>query len=242
MTGAQPTADIAGAKAAHDKLRATLPTIRDADIARPSRLPGWTIGHVLTHLARNADGHCNMFAGAAVGEIFAQYPGGVQQRADEIEAGARRRARAIVADVETTTAALEACWDAATDEMWRSGRCRSFGGEMDIAIQPFRRWREVEVHHADLGKAFSWPDWSDAYVARELEETIAALPSRIREPLALRSTDSYDVWTVSPVLSEATRPENSGSVLEVRGPRRQLLAWLMGRDDHPRRPPLEPWL
>jgi maleylpyruvate isomerase len=244
VSGAQPTADIAGAKAAHERLRQTLATIRDKDIAQPSRLPGWTMGHVLTHLARNADGHCNMFAGAAIGEVFLQYPGGEKQRTDEIEAGARRRARDIVADVEATMAALEARWDDMTDEMWTSGRCRSFGGEMDIAIQPFRRWREVEIHHHDLGQAFTWRDWSDAYVARELETTIATLGSRIDGPLALRSTDSYDVWTVLPALPEAARalPENSCSVIEVRGPRRQLLAWLVGRDGDLRYPPLQPWL
>jgi maleylpyruvate isomerase len=233
VTGAQPTADIVGAKAAHDALRATLSAIRDGDISRPSRLPGWTIGHVLTHLARNADGHCNMFAGAAARAVYAQYPGGAAQRADEIEGGSRRRAAEIVADVEQTMTALEACWDDATDEMWRSGRCRSFSGEMDIAIQPFRRWREVEIHHYDLGMAFTWRDWSDAYVTRELAATIATLGSRISSPLALRSTDSADVWSV---------PDDSCSVVEVRGPRRQLLAWLVGRDDDPRYPPLEPWL
>ena len=230
---AAPAADLRGARAAHDTLRTTLSKLRDADIGRPSHLPDWSMGHVLTHLARNADGHCNMFEGAARGEIYAQYPGGMQQRVDEIEHGAHRRAKEIVADIESTMAKLEAHWDAATDDMWASGRCRSFGGEMPLSIQPFRRWREVEIHHCDLGAKFTWTDWSDAYVARELDETIATLASRIGGPLALRSTDSADVWTV---------PENSCSVVEVRGPRRQLLAWLVGRYDDPFYPPLEPWL
>jgi maleylpyruvate isomerase len=231
--GAAPTADLSGARAAHRSLRRTLATIRDDDIGRASHLPGWTIGHVLTHIARNADGHCNMFAGAALGEIHPQYPGGTAQRTDEIERGAHRGAAAIVADVETTMAALEARWDAATDEMWSSGRCRSFGGEMPLAIQPFRRWREVEIHHHDLGTAFSWNDWPDAYVGREFEATLATLPPRISGPLALRATDSALVWTV---------PEDSCSVVEVRGPQRQLLAWLVGRHDDPRYPKLGPWL
>lgn len=230
---AAPVADLAGARAAHDALRRTLSTLRDADISRPSRLPEWSMGHVLTHLARNADGHCNMFEGAARGEVYAQYPGGMAQRVDEIEQGARRRAKDIVADIETTITNLEAHWAAASDEMWSSGRCRSFGGDMPLSIQPFRRWREVEIHHHDLGASFSWADWSDAYVARELDETIATLAPRISDPLALRSTDSYDVWTI---------PDNSCSVVEVRGPRRQLLAWLVGRYEDPFYPPLERWL
>ena len=90
-----PTTDIDGARAAHQALLRTVRTLRDADIGRSSRLPDWTMGHVLTHLARNADGHCNMFAGAAQGEVFAQYPGGMAQRIDEIEMGARRSAAEI---------------------------------------------------------------------------------------------------------------------------------------------------
>ena len=229
-----PASDIAGVRAAHQSLLATARGLVDSDIRRASRLPEWTMGHVLTHLARNADGHCNMFEGAARGEVFAQYPGGTAQRIDEIEQGSRRPASEIVADLEGTIARLEAHWDAATDEMWSTGRCRSFSGEMPIAIQPFRRWREVEIHHHDLGATFSWRDWSEAYTMRELETTIAALGPRLDgEALALRSIDSAHVWTI---------PENSCTVIEVRAPRRQLLAWLVGRYEDPSYPKLGPWL
>ena len=228
-----PEYDIRGARAAHRALLRTVKSMKDADIARPSLLPDWTRGHVLTHIARNADGHCNMFDGAALGEVFAQYPGGTAQRIDEIEEGAHRGAAEIRDDLEATIARLESRWESATEAMWEMGRCRSFAGEMPLAIQPFRRWREVEIHHHDLGTKFSWRDWSDAYTARELETTISALGSRLDEhALALRSTDSADVWTI---------PENSCSVIEVRAPRRQLLAWLVGRYDEPLYPKLGPW-
>ena len=229
-----PTTDIDGARAAHQALLRTVRTLRDADIGRSSLLPDWTMGHVLTHIARNADGHCNMFAGAAKGEVFAQYPGGMAQRIDEIEMGARRSAAEIVDDLDRTIALLEAQWDSATDEMWATGRCRSFAGEMPLALQPFRRWREVEIHHHDLGAKFSWRDWSDAYTTREFEMTLATLGPRLEDgPIALRSTDSPHVWTI---------PENSCSVVEIRAPRRQLLAWLVGRYDDPLYPKLGPWL
>ena len=39
-----------------DRLLATAGALTGAQVAGPSRLPGWTRGHVLTHLARNADG------------------------------------------------------------------------------------------------------------------------------------------------------------------------------------------
>ena len=45
-----------------------------------------------------------------------------------------------------------------------------FGVPEPVVELPFRRWREVEVHHADLGLAeFTIDDWSDGYVRRDLE-------------------------------------------------------------------------
>ena len=47
---------LAGAVESHRGLWAMLDELGEAvDPARPSLLPGWTVGHVLTHLARNAD-------------------------------------------------------------------------------------------------------------------------------------------------------------------------------------------
>ena len=41
---------------ATQRLLDTARTITDPDLRVPSMLPGWTRGHVLAHLARNADG------------------------------------------------------------------------------------------------------------------------------------------------------------------------------------------
>jgi uncharacterized protein (TIGR03083 family) len=38
-----------------DRLLATVRGFGDADVRRPSLLPGWTRGHLLTHLARSGD-------------------------------------------------------------------------------------------------------------------------------------------------------------------------------------------
>jgi hypothetical protein len=49
MSGVQhrPDSDISGCEAAQALLHATIATLRDEDVRRPSLLPGWTIGHVL---------------------------------------------------------------------------------------------------------------------------------------------------------------------------------------------------
>ena len=75
---------------------------------------------MLTHIARNADSVVWRLEGAARGELRDQYPGGLEQRADDIEAGAGRPAAELVRDVRRTSAAVEramaelpvAAWDA----------------------------------------------------------------------------------------------------------------------------------
>lgn len=165
-----PAASIGGAKRAHARLVATLADLTDAAARAPSRLPDWTVGHVLTHLARNADSHIWLLEQAALGRMVDQYPGGAAQREGDIAAGADRPAADLVADVRGACTRLEAAWDATTEETWGNGRGRYGGGvERPIADLPFHRWREVEVHHADLGLGFTWRDWDGAYVAEELQ-------------------------------------------------------------------------
>ena len=150
-----------------------------AEAQAPSLLPGWTRGHVLTHLARNADSHIGLFSAAARGEVGDQYPGGVDQRRGDIESGADRPLAELIADLQQSVDRLEATWAAATETAW-DGRARSpLGGEMRMADLPFRRWREVEVHHADLGMSgFTFDDWSTGYIRRELDRETKAWASR----------------------------------------------------------------
>ena len=60
--------------------------LTDAQAAGASRLPGWTRGHVLTHLARNADGFVNLLAWARTGVKTPMYPSEAARDAG-IEAG-----------------------------------------------------------------------------------------------------------------------------------------------------------
>ena len=196
--------DIAGALAAHRRLDADLAELTDADVRAPSLLPGWTRGHVLAHLARNADSHERMLLAAARGEVAAQYPGGRDQRAGEIEAGAGRPAAELVADVRATNAAVEAAWAAMPEDGWL-GTGDTFAGPARANDLPFRRWRETTLHHADLGLTFTWVDWPADYVRLDLVRMTMQWNSR--QPMGL---------TGLPPAALAVPPNHR-------------LAWLMGR-------------
>src|SRR5262245_60740584 len=57
-----PVRDLATLQTATDRLLTAAAGLDDAAVAGPSRLPGWSRGHVLAHLARNADALVNAFA------------------------------------------------------------------------------------------------------------------------------------------------------------------------------------
>jgi maleylpyruvate isomerase len=196
--------DRAGATKAHRAVVATLRDLTDAQVTEPSLLPGWTVGHVATHIARNAEGHLRMFDAAARGEVAAMYPGGPDQRTGDIEAGARRSAADLLGDIDTTATQLEAAWAALPEAAWaRHGI--TFGGETTMADLLFIRWREVTVHHADLGLGYSWKDWDGDYVRLDLARLTMLWASR--RPMGL--TDL---------------PPEAMSVTD-----HQRLAWLLGR-------------
>src|SRR6478752_10671792 len=65
--------------------------------AAASRLPDWTVGHVVTHLARNADGLRRVLDGVTAGKQVPPYDS-PQARVDDIEAGARRDTATIADD------------------------------------------------------------------------------------------------------------------------------------------------
>ena len=169
--------DVAGAADAHQRLLATL----DAWVERgaptpdhPSELPGWTIGYVLTHLARNADSHVRMLAG------LDQYEGGAVGREAEIEAGAGRSAEALVADVRRSIWALEPAWAMHAD--WDT-TARRAAGTVPMRELPFLRWREAEVHHVDLGLGIGFADISREYLRLELRRM--EMLWRARRPMGL---------------------------------------------------------
>lgn len=174
----RPQDAIELARSAHAVLAARLGAMgeRGADPAAPSLLPGWSVGHVVTHIARNADGLRRLLEGAERGETADMYPGGAPARNAAIDAGASRDWADLLTDVRATAAELESRFD--RQVRW-DGSGRGSAGQTFLAVDvPFIRCREVFVHLADLGDAgFTAQDWPEHYVEQEL----AGLSRRWRE-------------------------------------------------------------
>jgi maleylpyruvate isomerase len=205
-----PERSVAGARSATGRLLLTLDGLDDSSVDRPSLLPGWTVGMVLTHLARNADSHVRLFRAALVEKAVNRYPGGAAQRTREISAGRTRSVSDVAADVRTAAATLDAVWQEVLDAPHAAAVWDIVGRAIDrdepVRRLPWLRWREVEVHHADLGiDAFTYDDWSTEYVRREL---------RLAE-MAWRASQSMGM-TPLPAAALSLSPH-------------RRLAWLLGR-------------
>lgn len=167
--------DLLALDQATTRLVRTAEALTDEEAAAPSLLPGWSRGHVLTHVARNADGMVRLVRWALTGEPSPMYPSPEAREAD-IEAGARRRASELAADVRDSADRLGTALEelAATEDVFDRliifGAVRP-GAEPDSPARtlPYARTREVEIHHVDLGTAsYTEHDWPSDFVERTL--------------------------------------------------------------------------
>jgi maleylpyruvate isomerase len=214
------TEDLYDVRDATDRLLATLAGLDDATARGPSLLPGWSVGHVLTHLARNADGNTRMAEGAARGEVLEQYPHGQEGRAADIEAGSGRPAAELVADVRASAARLDDAWAAMPPAAW-DHLVRPSHREVPVAVNVISRRREVEIHHVDLGLTFRPVDWPPPFVALQLDAVGAGLSERLPAGTALRLVATDSDWVTEAGLGPAS--------VSVSGAGAWLLAWMTGR-------------
>jgi maleylpyruvate isomerase len=197
---------------------ALLRTARTLDDGRASSLcAGWTRGHVLTHLARNADGLGALVRSAVDGTGETMYTSPEDRDAD-IEAGAGRPAAELVHDVERSARALAEQLTRLAPEH-AEVRLERTPGQFLVKAKniPFMRLRELVFHHVDLLAGFGFADADPEVQHLLLREEVRRLRACDPPPdLTLRTPDG-DEWTIG------------AGTASVEGDRGALLGWL-GRD------------
>jgi maleylpyruvate isomerase len=204
---------------ATDRLLATVDGFSDDDVRAPSGLPEWTRAHVLTHLARNADGVANLAHWARTGEERRMYPGGPEGRNAAIEEGASRHVGDLRLDLGESAERLLAAFADFDDE----ALTRVVAGPRETELAgwglPDFRLREVAIHHLDLAAGYTSADWTPAFVARTLDELAPEFLARGDCPVAALKDPGGGEWQVG----------TSGPTLS--GPAHELVAWVIGRSD-----------
>lgn len=173
MTGLPPWETLTDwAAAGQDHVERAAAELDPSLVAGPSRLPGWTRGHVLTHVARNADALANLLHTARTGEPRAAYAS-AGARAQAIDAGAARSPADLAADLASSAAAWRA-EAAALPESSRFTLVAVLGDAFPAAQVLTRRLHEIVLHHTDLGCGFGPGDWPAAYTSLDLPPNMAA--------------------------------------------------------------------
>ncbi|MFI5961840.1 maleylpyruvate isomerase family mycothiol-dependent enzyme [Streptomyces asoensis] len=205
--------DLESVRDATERLLTAVAALDDAAVGEPSRLPGWSRGHVLAHLARNADALVNVLEGRP---MYAD----AQVRDADIERDAPRPLAAQLADVRESAARFRATGAAPAD--WsRTVELRN--GVVDTAARvPFRRWAEVELHAVDLGIGYELEDLPREFTERETAFLADRFTGHPDVP-PTRLTDGTRVWR--------TGRAADGSAVTVTGTPADLLGWLAGRRD-----------
>ncbi|RZS43307.1 maleylpyruvate isomerase [Herbihabitans rhizosphaerae] len=224
-------------RAALDRATETLAAVRVADAAlhdavadlddrgahTPSRLPGWTRGHVITHLARNADALVNLLTWARTGVEHPMYASAADRDAD-IEEGADRLAQILHEDLLASTQRFDNAAHEMTGSQWLATVAHRSGTQFPAWRVPGMRHLEVWVHLVDLDLGVTFADIPADHLERVIDNALGMLDARTTLP-ALRLEVDLDgrqrVWDLA----------NDGDSASVGGTGADVLAWLTGRAD-----------
>jgi maleylpyruvate isomerase len=154
---------------ATSRLLDTVRKLDDTALGAPSLCAGWTRGHVVAHLARNAFGYVNLFAWARTGVETPMYPSREARDAD-IEAGAFRPLDEQLADLVAAHAAFVAALDEMPPSAWSAVVRLGGGTPVPAAMVVWSRLCEVEIHHVDLSAGYAPADWPPGFATRLLHE------------------------------------------------------------------------
>lgn len=210
--------DIAEVDAATERLVATLAELDDDDVRGPSLCAGWSRGHVIAHIAGNAQGMRNLVHWARTGVETPMYPSREARNA-AIERDAARPAADHRRDIATTAAAFMEDLHTLREDRLATVVSTQPGREFSAAEIPWRRLREVEMHHVDLAARYAPGDWPAAFAARCLNDVAVMFAGR----------DDVPPVTVRAGGQEWRLGDDGTDRRTVSGPESSLLAWLSGR-------------
>jgi maleylpyruvate isomerase len=214
-----------------------------AELAAPSRLPGWTRLTIACHLRYGASALLQMTRDAFMGRPASYYPDGRErQRPRTLTPRRGEEPIDVVASLAGESFWLDQAWRDLSPAAWSTKVVEPEDnvdlGSCTLSVLALLRLTEVEVHGTDLDIGLD--DWSDEFVTTALPLRVRWLETRRNRSAArdlsirswlLRATDGPTFFVLldgDDVHTELAEPtENANAVIE--GTSRNLLALLLGR-------------
>ncbi len=215
------------------RLVRSVDAMTDDQWRQPSLLPGWTRGHVVSHLTLNAEALSGALEGVHEGRPVPMYRSDEARESDIADLASASPSALRDRFLGSTTAigewVEELAHNLADHEVERTPGGRSF----PAGVVGNMRVREVEIHHADLALDYTAADWPPEFVVLLLDLRAGVHDG---EPFVAQATDLDRSWafgTGGPTISGV------GSALAW---------WTTGRgsgdgltSDDGRVPRMEPW-
>jgi maleylpyruvate isomerase len=199
---------------------AAVDALAEVDLQMPSRLPGWSRAHVVSHVACNAEALANLVHWARTGIETPMYDSDAQRVAD-IDRAAHEPLAVLRAVFDDRDAKLIEAFDTLDGTAWDATVRTALGRRIPAREIPWLRARELWIHAVDLGTGFALDD----------------LPVDLTHALisdVVRWRSGHD-----DCLDVVLRPDHDGSEWRmgagrgdpsvVSGPLGEVLAWLLGR-------------
>jgi maleylpyruvate isomerase len=211
-----------------------LDQLSDTALDADSALPDWTRRHLLAHLASNAEALGRLLSWARTGVQNRMYAS-PEQRAADIETGARRPAGELRDWVRDSASTLASGFEELPEPAWRASVVTAQGRTVPASDVPWLRAREVCVHAVDLATGLGFADLPADFLAALVEEVTSW---RAQRP------DSRPRGPAIELVTNAVTPRlpGEGAPARLELPLPDAAAWLTGRPTRPNLPTLPRWL
>ena len=210
---------LVATKRATERLGEVLAGMNDASVKGPSKLPGWTRGHVLTHLARNADGLVNLLTWARSGVEHPMYASKADRDAD-IEEGASRLYQVHFEDILASGDRFARAAEALPETAW-SARVGWRQQQVEAALVPWMRVTEILIHLVDLD------------VGVDFAEAVTLAGDQLGpmfDYLVWTWSGGPGLWVAVDLPNGEVREWTTGGTQRAHGSAAAVMAWLSGRD------------
>ncbi|WP_410785065.1 maleylpyruvate isomerase family mycothiol-dependent enzyme [Kribbella sp. C-35] len=210
-----------------DQLLAVTADLDDASARAGSGLPGWSRGHVITHIANFSEAMTRQVDEALQGRLVEVYDGGRPARDAAIEAGADRPAAELRSHLTQAVTTLLASWDKVGPTDWPLPILHR-NSNLSAGLQA--TWRELTIHTTDLDLGITATTWSDDFCRHLLDFLRPRTPDNIH--LILKSpTQTWDNGTGKDITLEGTLTALTAwyagrpTPTPITGPTPELLPW-----------------
>jgi len=213
MTKATPSTYLEWMTKGHEYFLSCLTPVTDEELEGPSRLPGWSGRHLLSHVGHNARALARLAHWAATGEPTPMYPS-PSARTEEIETGAAwpiHRLRAFVVEEQDR---LARALDRIADDRWEAPVVTAQGRTVPASTIPWLRSREVWIHGCDLPSGGDFTAFPDSFTDALIDDALDRRRTVQSMDIDVRATDR-----------ETTRGDAVAG-MRVEGPAADLARWL----------------